>query len=149
MTAVMRHLRTGRRGWPPTAWWPRAAAVAAGAALVALTSAWFDAAPSTVPAVVVDNPGGRNVTIAVRSADDASTLVLGQVPAGGRAVFHEVLDQGDDWMVMLGYGSVSAGEVRVDREQLEAGWTVPEAVTRHFDRGAEGGGGAQGAGGAG
>jgi hypothetical protein len=37
-------------------------------------------------------------------------------------------------MVMLSYGPVSAGEVRVGRDDLADGWAVPEAVTAHFDR---------------
>jgi hypothetical protein len=139
MTAVMRHLRSAHRAWPPQAWWPRALALVALAVAVALGAAWVEPTPATVPAVVVDNPGGRSVNVVVRAADrrDAPTLALGQVGAGGRGVFHDVLDLGDEWMVMLSYGPVSAGELRVDRGELEAGWAVPDAVATHFDRRAE------------
>lgn len=139
MTAVMRHLRSAHRIWPPQAWWPRAVALVAVAAALGLGAAWVEPTPATIPAVVVDNPGGRSVTAVVRAADrrDAATLALGQVPAEGRAVFHDVLDLGDEWMVMLSYGPVSAGELRVERGDLEAGWAVPEAVATHFERRAQ------------
>lgn len=140
MTAVVRHLRSARRGRAPETWWPWAPGLlvvaAVLAAAVAQGAAWLEPHPPTVPAIVLENPGGRSVTVAVRAADDgdASTLALGQVPAGGSAVFHEVLDLGEDWMLMLSYGPVSAGELRVGRRDLEQGWAVPEAVTTHFDQ---------------
>jgi hypothetical protein len=136
MTAVMRHLRSAQRGWPSRPWWPWALALVVAAAALALGATRVDPGPRTVPAVVIENPGGRSVTVVVRSAAerDAGTLALGQVPARRTATFHEVLDLGDEWMVMLSYGPVSAGELRVARHELERGWSVPEAIATHFDR---------------
>ena len=114
--------------------WARPVAATVAGLLLSAVALTVPASPPTVPALSFENPGRRDVAVSLRGVDDQVVLSLGQVPAEGRAVFHEVLDLGPEVMVVLRYGGVSAGEVRVLRDDLERGWPVPDAVTTHFGR---------------
>jgi len=87
------------------------------AAVLAAAAIALPASPPTLT-IIVENPGERAVTV--------------RVPSGGRAVFEDVLDSGPEWMVLLQYGAVSAGELRVSRDELRRGWAIPPAVSDHF-----------------
>jgi hypothetical protein len=129
---------THRRPATPLARFPTGSgwlAVVATAALLVVLAVLLPPSPPTLGALSIENTGDRAVVLGVRAVDDGATLPLGQVPARGGATFHQVLDLGDELMVVLRYGGVSAGEVRVRRDELVDGWRVPEAISAHFTGG--------------
>ncbi len=107
-------------------------AVVATAALLLVLAVLLPPSPPTLGAVSFENTGDQPVVLGVRAVDEGATLALGQVPARGGATFHQILDLGDELMVVLRYGGVSAGEVRVRRDELVDGWRIPEAISAHF-----------------
>ncbi|MPY92972.1 MAG: hypothetical protein GEV08_07860 [Acidimicrobiia bacterium] len=133
MIAVMRRRRPGAPGTGGAGPGGYLAAVLVGLGLLVGLGVALAPSPGHLRAVVIENPGERAVSVRLRAVDSRASLDLGQVPAGGRAVFEEVLDVGPELMVMLRYGGVSAGELRVPRQRLVEGWVVPRAVTEHFD----------------
>ncbi len=100
-------------------------AVAAIAALAAAVPLWFAFRPATTVDLEVANPTDRRIHVTVRSADEHSVIALGSVGPDSSYRFHEVLDQGDDWVITFDAGGVAGGEVEASATELEdAGWSV-------------------------
>jgi hypothetical protein len=113
-------VRAGSRRTSLVAVWV-AAIVAAAIALVLLSS--LLARPDHVPELEVRNPHEWHATVAVSSPGEGS-VGLGRVTRQSDRTFHDVLDQGDVWIVRFTYAGVEA-TVQVTRSDLEAaGWSL-------------------------
>jgi hypothetical protein len=90
--------------------------------------------PSHVDHLVVDNPTEFELDVDV-AGSSGGTLGVGPVEAGDEVRFDDVLDQGDDWRILLSSAGVDAAEVRISRDDLERdGWrvTVPEEAAERL-----------------
>ena len=112
----------------------QAGAAALAALIAAVLTAAVTADPGTVDRITVVNPHPYQLAIDVAGEGDRSTMAVGTVERERRAVFEEVIDQGDRWVFRFSYGGAAAGEVAVTRDDLRrSGWTIetpPDAEAR-------------------
>lgn len=103
-------------------WWP-VVAVAAAVALFVISN--LAGAPArTVARITFVNNTAYDIEVNVTGADGGS-LTLGTVRANRTTDVQEVVDQGRTWVLQFGAQGVDAGEVRMNRGDLErAGWRV-------------------------
>ena len=89
----------------------------------------------TIERVVIVNPTAYDVHVDVRGKDRPGWSGLGNARHNAETPFHEVVDQGDTWVVRFGYGGEEAGEITLSRRELaDNGWRidVPEEVARRL-----------------
>jgi preprotein translocase SecF subunit len=85
----------------------------------------------TVDRVVVVNRTPYDVNVELRASNDSGWTLLGQARHDAETPFHEVVVQGDSWVVHFDYGGKDGGEITLSRRQLARnGWRidVPEEV---------------------
>ena len=93
--------------------------------LSAVLTAGVTAVPGTVDRITVVNPHPYQLAIDVAGQGERATMAVGTVARERRAVFEEVVDQGDRWVFRFSYGGADAGEVVVSRDDLRrSGWTI-------------------------
>ena len=95
-----------------------------------LTSAALDD-PPFVPRVAIDNPSPHDIAVTVSSPEAAGELPLGTARQRCTTSFHEIVDQGDAWVVRFQAQGVDGGAISLSRDALQqAGWTirVPDEV---------------------
>ena len=89
----------------------------------------------TIERVVVVNPTAYDVHVDVRAKDRPGWSGLGNARHEAETPFHEVVDQGDTWVVRFSYGDEDGGEITLSRRRLAADrWRieVPEDVGRRL-----------------
>ena len=111
------------------------AVAAAIAPLIAVVmTAAITADPGTVDRITVANAHPYQLAIDVSAAGERATLAVGTVERERRAVFEEIVDQGERWVFRFSYGGASAGELTITRDELRrANWTIgtpPDAEAR-------------------
>jgi hypothetical protein len=87
--------------------------------------------PAMVDGVTVENPTDYDLAVEVDGTDGDGRLILGTARRGGTMRAEEVLDRGAVWTFRFTGQGYTAGELRIERGELEAaGWTVaiPEEV---------------------
>ncbi len=87
--------------------------------------------PAFVPRVKVDNAGEYDIRVDIGTPSSASQVALGVASQRCTTSFEEVLDQGSTWVLRFRSQGRAAGELIIDRAQLERDdWTVriPDAA---------------------
>ncbi len=108
------------------------AAVAAIVVLFAITSSLLTG-PERID-VTIENPTAYTLDVKVRGGDDGPVHELGPIGSGSTRAFAGVIDQGETWVFEFGYGGVLAGELTVEKSQVEAGpLIVPESAEAVLD----------------
>jgi hypothetical protein len=102
------------------------AAVLAVAALVAVSPQLR--LPATIDEITVQNPHPWIAAVSVSDDGRDGWLGLGSVPRQAEYSFHEVIDQGDTWVISFAYAGIRV-EMAIPRDDLQReGWvvTVPD-----------------------
>lgn len=87
-----------------------------------LMSVAFDD-PARVDRLQIDNPSEFDIGVDVRAVNDPSRVLVGRAVQQCSTSFHEIVDQGTTWTIHFSAQGRDAGEVTVDRAQLEGdGW---------------------------
>lgn len=108
------------------------AAIATVILLFAITSSLLTG-PDRVD-VTIENPTAYTLDVEVRSGDGGTVHELGPIGSSSTRLFTGVIDQGDSWAFEFSYGGVPAGEVVVDRSEVEAGpVVVPDGAEAALD----------------
>ena len=80
--------------------------------------------PAVVPSVSIKNASDYNIGVKV-SGPDGGWIGLGTAPKQSTTSVHEVIDQGDEWVFHFASQGRQAGELRVERADLEAAqWRI-------------------------
>lgn len=90
--------------------------------------------PPRVDSVSLHNPTGYDIAVQV-SGEDSGWLPLSTARRHDTKTVEGVIDQGDTWTFRFRAQGRPGGEIRLDRDQLEAtGWVVeiPPAVEDHL-----------------
>jgi hypothetical protein len=75
--------------------------------------------------LAVENPTEYDVRIEVSGGEDDGSLTIGTARRRATSRFEGVIDQGDIWVFRFTAQGHEAGELRVDRDDLESdGWRV-------------------------
>jgi hypothetical protein len=97
----------------------------AAAGVAAAVPLWFAFRPPATVDLEVANPTDRRVDVSVRSADEEAIVQVGSVAPGDTYRFHEVLDQGEDWVITFTAGGTMGGSVEATAGDLDADdWSV-------------------------
>ena len=126
-----------RLGSPTPRWWRHPDNIIIALALVlTVATATTLRLPAKTPPLTIVNGSALSMSLEVRSADDSGWMGLGTFTPGPTTV-HQVIDQGDSWLVRARVGPHIAEPFAVSRTELRAeDWelTVPDAVTESLRR---------------
>lgn len=92
--------------------------VAIAAALFAITTSILTG-PERVD-FAVENPTSYTLEAEVRDAAGGPVHKLGPISSGSTREFAGVIDRGETWLFTFSYGGVIAGEVTIERSELES-----------------------------
>jgi hypothetical protein len=114
-------------------WW---FAVGGAALLFILVAPRFvNTTPATVPRLTIVNPTRYDIDVSLTNGSHDGVMPVGTALANTSTDFHDVIDQGPNWVFHFGSPNPSAPEVTVSRSALrQQGWreVIPDAVIQHL-----------------
>jgi len=84
--------------------------------------------PEHVDEVTIENPTENDLTLVAHAPDEDSVTFIGNVERGDTRTLHQVLDQGETWVIEMRYAGQVVAEETVTRDELRDGWSIPTEV---------------------